>query len=234
MTHPGAALARRLFALAHPARIEILRKLRSPRHVSAIGAHAVVRGRNGEAEGRPISRPAVTFHLRKLLAYGFVNLVDDSDPDDRQYVVNQAKLFAAAEELRSLARIRPDVIAGEATIALDGVTTGPPESGPRLVIVHGLYEGKPFPLNGPVDGGSASWSIGRDADAHVRLEYDPFVSGVNALVRRDRAGTFFVENDPRSKNGTLHNWQRLDGNDRRRLETGDVVGVGRSLLLFRA
>ncbi|MEO7397883.1 MAG: FHA domain-containing protein, partial [Ilumatobacteraceae bacterium] len=54
----------------------------------------------------------------------------------------------------------------------------------------------------------------------------------NSEIRAD--GNDFVLVDLRSsRNGTWLNWRRLGAEVRARLEPGDVIGIGRSLLVFR-
>lgn len=65
----------------------------------------------------------------------------------------------------------------------------------------------------------------------VCLDYDPYVSLENAAVARAGDG-FDVSDLPQSKNGTAVNWEVLPKGGRRELRPGDLIGVGRSLLLF--
>lgn len=104
-----------------------------------------------------------------------------------------------------------------------------PPTGPRLVLVHGVYEGRAYPLTGQTaDGGG--WLLGRAKDVAVSLDYDPFVSHETARVTRE--GDRFEITDLGSKNGTWVNWRSLEEGESAERECGDVVGVGRSLLAF--
>jgi pSer/pThr/pTyr-binding forkhead associated (FHA) protein len=100
------------------------------------------------------------------------------------------------------------------------------------VLVHGVHEGHVFPLRAPPAAGGRGWIVGRAKDAAVSLDYDPYVSIENSEILR--VGRQFRILDLRtSKNGTLLNWKRLPVGGESPLRTGDVIGVGRSLLLFR-
>jgi pSer/pThr/pTyr-binding forkhead associated (FHA) protein len=92
--------------------------------------------------------------------------------------------------------------------------------------VHGFHRGRRIPLTG-----SGPWLIGRESTAQVCLDFDPFVSSRHAEVRRKDDG--FEVADLYSRNGTRLDWQGLDRGGQRELADGSIVGVGRSLLVFR-
>ena len=68
-------------------------------------------------------------------------------------------------------------------------------------------------------------SIGRSSANDIQLS-DEQASGHHALLRRE--GSTFVLTDQNSTNGTYVNRQRLHG--AYRLQPGDVIGIGRTLL----
>jgi class 3 adenylate cyclase len=73
-------------------------------------------------------------------------------------------------------------------------------------------------------------TIGRGADADVRLAWDPSVSLLHAEAIR--VGThWLIADDGVSRNGTFINGGRLAG--RRRLRHGDAIRIGRTTLAFR-
>ena len=74
-------------------------------------------------------------------------------------------------------------------------------------------------------------TIGRGVAADVRVAWDPEVSRLHAEVEH-RGGSWTVTDDGVSANGTYVNGELLRG--RRRLEDGDTVRVGQTLLAFRA
>jgi len=74
-------------------------------------------------------------------------------------------------------------------------------------------------------------TIGRRATNDVPLEWDARVSRVHAAL--ERVGDAWVAlDDGLSHNGTWVNGERLIG--RRRLEDGDTISVGATLVVFRA
>jgi DNA-binding CsgD family transcriptional regulator len=73
-------------------------------------------------------------------------------------------------------------------------------------------------------------TLGRDASNDVPLDWDGEASRVHALLERF-SDEWSVVDDGRSRNGTFVNGERIHG--RRRLRDGDVLRVGRTLLVFR-
>lgn len=222
---PDAVFAAALVSIGSEARLEILRQLRTPKPLRDIEVRAPDPDR---ADGRPISRQAVRVHLEKLVEIGVVTTreVDRSV----EYVLNHQRLFAIAEEFRALARLRPAPEVDAPTVGGPSGVAGRPASGPRLVLVRGLDEGTTWSL---AEGRSPRrWVVGRKRGLDVALDFDPFVSSENAVVSEE-AGRFFVADLPESRNGTTLNFALLGRGERRELAAGDVIGVGRSLLLFR-
>ncbi|HVM45382.1 MAG TPA: FHA domain-containing protein [Candidatus Thermoplasmatota archaeon] len=225
------ALSRSLNALAHPSRLALLRQLRTPRTLREIQ----LRSQGADEAGRSISRQAVREHLDRLIAIGVV-LAREAQRDygeTTEYSLNHQSLYAIAEEFRGLARLRPSSEPVAATVER---RIGSPEparaEGPSLVLVKGLDEGRAFPL-AAAPGSRRQWTIGRRRGLDISLDFDPFVSTENALVVWD-AGRYSVQDLPDSRNGTTLNFQPLAKGEKRELRTSDVIGVGRSLLLFRA
>lgn len=206
-------------ALASPVRLRLLRRLRQPSPLAAIE----VAGERAEA-GATLARQTVRRHLDRLIEAGIVSVRHEKGADE--YVTNHQRLFVLSEGLRDFARLRPAVEPDEVTVpanprALEGGGRH------RLVLVRGLDEGTTFDL---ARGGSA-WRIGRRRGLEVSLDYDPAVSSENALVRWED-GRHVLEDVVGSRNGTLHNFRRLQAGERVPLRHGDLVGVGRSLLLY--
>lgn len=225
---PDVFLAEALGSLAHPARLAILRQLRTPRVLSEI--HVESRGPGGAK--RAISRQAVREHLDKLLAIGAA-IGRDAERGGRstqEYVVNHQKLWMLGEEFRGLARLRPALELEGETVVASTPAASYALQGPCLVLVKGLEEGRVFSLSGtPSDG--PSWIIGRRREAAISLDFDPFVSHENTRVLRD-GNTFFVEDLPASRNGTRLNFRPLPRGGRQPLASGNLIGAGRSILLF--
>lgn len=244
--HPKQALANSLLSLANPTRLDLLHELRSPKTLGEIRLHALQNRGPGLSPGRVMSRQAVRHHLDILLVAGFVRAQERKRDGAlvEEYVVNHRQLFALSEEVRVLANLRPDELhASTVTIPLQEAQRRFRAARPALVMVHGLNEGTSFPLlPRPARGGGAaknghggaSWIIGRRADADVVLDHDPYISSDNTVIGRDESGAHWVEDHSRSRNGTTLNWTALQKGDRAELKDGDIVGLGRTLLMFRA
>ncbi|MCA1819338.1 MAG: FHA domain-containing protein [Thermoplasmatota archaeon] len=225
-------LAEFLTALAYPTRLELLRILRFP-HIASDIRLSPLRVEKGENPQRSASKQTIQAHLDKLVDADLVR-VEDANPGSRGaliYSVNSQKVYAVTEDLRKVST----VFAGRGSLGETTGTIGVPEAekaaleGPRLVLVHGLYEGKTYPLGT----GRTPVTIGRRRDANVSLDYDPYVSLENCVLRNEAAG-WAIEDLPASKNGTTVNWELLPKSQPKPLKPGDVVGVGRSLLVFAA
>lgn len=225
------ALARLLESLANPTRLTLLRHVRSPRLLSEIRLRAE-QARDGLNPNRPMARQGVRHHLDSLLESGFIRRRESwrgEQPVD-EYLVNHQRLFAIAEDFRALAGLRPsDLSWDEQTATLDDGPARPHAPGPQLLIVHGLAEGHAFVLK--EENGKSEWIVGRRPGLQISLDYDPFVSSEHARILRE-GDRFLVEDFPQSRNGTTLNWRMLPRGGRAELKHGNVVGVGRSLLLF--
>jgi pSer/pThr/pTyr-binding forkhead associated (FHA) protein len=73
-------------------------------------------------------------------------------------------------------------------------------------------------------------TIGRHGECDVLLDWDPQVSGLHAQLQSS-AGHWLVVDDGLSRNGTFVNGERVVG--QRRLDDGDQLEVGKTLLIFR-
>lgn len=223
------ALSRSLSALAHPSRLALLRQLRTPRTLREIQ----LQSSTPDAVIRSISRQAVREHLDKLLVIGVVNAreAEREYGEATEYSLNHQAIYALSEEFRNLARLRPASEPVAATVERRPAAAPEPLAGPCLVLVKGLDEGRTFPLPAPKSGRRV-WTIGRRRGLDVSLDFDPFVSTENAIVLWED-GQYVVEDLPESRNGTVVNFAPLPKGERRPLRTSDLIGVGRSLLMFR-
>jgi class 3 adenylate cyclase len=77
--------------------------------------------------------------------------------------------------------------------------------------------------------GRSAVTIGRGADADVRLSWDPSVSLLHAQAVR-LGGLWLILDEGLSRNGTFINGERLRG--RRRLRDGDTIRAGATLISF--
>ena len=225
------ALATFLASLAYPARLELLDTLRLPRTLGEIRLEP----RRAGAPGEPstiMARQTVQRHLDKLAEQDLVR-VDETERGERgaaKYIVNPARLYAMIEELRRVSTLYAGVPgSADATGTLGRPRKRSRGAGPRLVLAHGVYEGKSFLLESSVPD-RGQWTIGRDGRADIVLDYDPFISVENAMITH-RDGAYHLR-DLASKNGTFVNWEPLDVGQEIELHPADIIGVGRSLLVF--
>jgi DNA-binding transcriptional ArsR family regulator len=222
------ALAHTLEVLASPTRLQILRDLRSPKALHEIRA-APSAPRPGENPERPLARQTVAHHLGHLVRCGLVRRLD-GDPRAPRFLLDAGRVFALVDTMRVLAQVRPvdGGAASDETVghgALGALLPRPP----RLVLAYGREEGVGFSLDGPP---GSQWRIGRSEACEVRLDYDVYLSRVNSVVERTQDG-FVVHDVPPGRNGTSLNWERLPPGGTRDLRSGDLVGVGRSLLVLQ-
>jgi hypothetical protein len=225
-------LAAALEVLASPIRLTLLRQLRSPRALREIEVRVAEEGQQGPA--RNLARQTVRDHLERLLAIGVVTTRsgERSYGPTTEYLLNHQAVYALSEEFRELARLRPAHEPNVQTVVHPAAAPAPESDGPCLVLVKGLDEGRQFPLPPPA-GGRRTWTIGRRRGLEVALDFDPFVSNENAMVVWE-GGRHHIEDLEGSRNGTLINFRPLAKGARHPLRTGDVVGIGRSLLMYRA
>jgi hypothetical protein len=77
---------------------------------------------------------------------------------------------------------------------------------------------------------TATVTIGRGQAVLLRVEWDDLVSSVHAELERI-GDQWLISDQGLSRNGTFVNGERLGA--RRRLENGDAIRVGRSVLVYR-
>lgn len=219
-------LVEALQAIASPSRLGILRQLRSPRALREV----VVRGEDNG--GAPLARQSVRKHLDTLIDAGLVfSRTGERDyGETSEFIVNHQRIYLLSEEVRGLARMRPTVEVDHPTIA-GGAASPIPRGRPLLVLVKGLDEGATFDLRPQEE--PHRWVVGRARGSGVCLDFDPSVSSENALIEW-RDGAHHLRDLPGSRNGTTHNLRPLGTNEQVRLDQGDIIGVGRSLLVYRA
>ncbi len=226
-------LAAALTVFSNPVRIAILRSLSAPRILRDVRVRAPGGGVPDRARGAVLSRQTVKEHLDKLVASGVVvaREVERDGAPAVEYVLDHRALYALAEEFRGFAKLRSFADLDVHTLARSADSSAPEVGGPCLVLVRGLHDGAVYRLNPPAQG-EREWTIGRRRGLDVSLDYDPFVSGENAIVSW-RGGAFHVETVAGSRNAVTVNYRALGDGERRRLATGDILGVGKSALLFR-
>ena len=228
-----ARLGGALSALASPVRLALLHEIRSPKTLQEIHLPAE-RGYAGAGTERPLSRQAVRHHLDQLIDVGVVLALEGQRAGGPvvEYVVNHQALFAISEDFRALAHLRPVAEPASPTARSSAPQEPLDVDVPCLVLVKGLDEGTTFLLAG-APSVRRSWVVGRKRSADIVLDFDPFVSSENAIVTWD-GSAHAIEDVPGSANGTTWNFRPLARGERRVLRTGDLVGVGHSILMFRA
>lgn len=226
------ALADILQVLASPSRLALLQQLQTPRTVSDL-AVPPSREDAGLSKDRALSRQSLERHLDILAQAGLVAWREGEGRGRpaKEYVLNHARLFAAVEELRALTRLRATTSAPESTMSLADRDAAPPDpdaiDGPRLVLLRGVPEGRLVPL-----ASAGETILGRGADVQVRLEHDPFVSARHCVFRPTPGGAMGVADSGASRNGTLVNGRAVPKGQLVTLRRGNVITVGRSLLLY--
>lgn len=216
-----------LKVLSNPNRLQLLRTLQSPKGFADLEL-APSRNDGWGSEERAISRQAVRRHVQELMELGVVVEVPGSGDTVTRFLVNHARLFGVVEQLRQIATVRPALDLAHETIGLGGRAGVSVPDGPHLALVRGVQEGRAFPL---AEGGT--WTIGRARACAICLDYDPYVSSEHAQVVRKDEGYFLVDLAA-NKNGTFLNWAPLARGGVAPIRAGDVVGLGMSLLVFRA
>lgn len=212
-----------LEALANPLRLRLLDYLRAPHYTEEIASHL------------GMTRQAARKHLEKLVRVGLL----ERRPAAREsgavteYLVNASALFLIHDEIEKLGSTgRPGEGEHMVRTRVDPEDASGPiapvdSSGPGFAVVRGFGLGAWFGVR-RADG--TVWTIGRDPQCPVPLVRDPYISNRHAEVRweRDR----FWLTDLRSTNGTLFNWAQMPRGATLPLRHGDLVGTGKTLLLF--
>lgn len=224
-------LAQDLAALAYPLRLALLDALHVPLILSDIQVRPWKADDSLDPD-RPAAKQTVLSHLERLGEKGLVKLgtTERAGKVLTTYAANPQRLYSLSEDLRLL--VQRHAGHGAAEDQTGTMTSARPAAavpGARVVVVHGAYQGRSFPLDG-APGSQTRWTVGRAPDVEVSLDYDPFVSARNSEIRR--AGEVWEIVDLGGKNGTQFNWRALPREGSAKLATGDIIGVGRSLLVF--
>lgn len=210
-------LARALAVLAHPLRVALLNRLGRPAFVPDLSREL------------GLTRQAITKHLEALEQVGLVvrqNARRGALPA-AQFAASPAGLFAFKESVLALAvSTDPAVLPPTRTVRGGGKRAAAPREGAGLLLVHGDVPGRWYPL-----GGRGTCLVGRDRDADVSLNYDPFASARHATLRRTAAG--WTLTDLHSTNGTRVNLKPVPPGETVPVQPGDLLTIGRSHLLFR-
>lgn len=214
-----AAMASWLKPLASPLRLEILRYLRHPHYLEEVASHL------------GLTRQATRRHLDQLVAIGALERrpgVRSTGPVT-EYVTSGQALFRIHDKFELLGSLSStDAVPNAVTLPATGAARrGGLEQGPALCVVRGMETGRLLRLDGP---GRDHWVVGRDGRCQIALPWDPFVSTRHAELRRE--GRRFLVTDLRSTNGSQVNWSPLLPGASVPLGHGDLLGFGRTLLLY--
>jgi DNA-binding transcriptional ArsR family regulator len=227
-------LERYLKILADPSRLKLLALLRVPRTVEEIqlAPHRPLAGQDRE---RPMTRQAVRNHLYQLSEANLVRVRlarRDSRRSLQEFVLDPCMLFGIAEDLRQIATLESHAgMDPSETLTLQDFQESLWEYGPKLVHLNGPHEGQAMPLDSTRLRDGRGWILGRAVQSQLCVEYDAYVHLEQAELVRDPQGYSIL--DLRSApNPTVINWHVLGRGESQRLRRGDVVQVGRSLLLF--
>lgn len=214
------AMAELFEALANPRRLRVLRYLTDPRYLREVASEF------------DISRQAAHHHLDKLAETGLLRRKKGSRETGpvTEYVLVPAALAIVHEALERVAGLphsTPDRPGRTLTMHGSNVAVSQP-SRRSLWVVRGLDAGTTLDVGATDDG---PWVMGRDRDCDLVLAGDPFVSARHAEVWMEEGDLRL--GDLASENGTYHEGRRLDRREGVVLDHGDVVGLGRSVLLYQ-
>jgi DNA-binding transcriptional ArsR family regulator len=216
------ALAKALKAFGHGKRLSLLRFVTSPRSLEEIAGHLLV------------ARQSAKEHLEQLVDLGLVEARagrGGRGPVTR-YVAAVPRLFDVYDRLGARIGLMTSGFDQDVRGSLPTTILAPPASKqrppeiPRLIIVHGLRIGQTIPFHG-----EGPWLMGRDPNAALCIDYDPYVSHRHAEVRRGAAGFEVV--DGLSSNGTWVDWEPVPRGGVATIENGSLLRLGRTLVLFR-
>lgn len=216
-----------LKVLSNPNRLALLRTLQSPKGFADLEL-SPSRNDGWGSDERAISRQAVRRHVQELIDLGVVVEAPQAADNITRFLVNHARLFGVVEQLRQIATVRPALDMEHETMGLRGRASVAVPEGPHLALVRGVQEGRAFALT--EDG---AWTLGRARSCAICLDYDPYVSSEHAQIVRKEGG-FFLVDLAANRNGTFLNWAPMTRGGIAPLKPGDVVGLGMSLLVFRA
>jgi DNA-binding transcriptional ArsR family regulator len=218
-------VAEALDALSNPRRLRILQLLTRPRYRKEVGSEL------------DLSRQAASRHIDKLLDRGFIREMEgwrESGPVKEYHVVPE-RLFALGMSVAELGKLQPEggpAVEADRTTELQEDGEEPADEGSpgeaRLLVANGPKPGTTLTL----EGSEGRWTLGREEDRDLVIDWDPYVSGRHAEVHLDLGGHTVV--DAHSSNGTYVNFSRIPPAERVELAAGDVVKVGRTVVVYQA
>ena len=216
------SLSESLKALANPKRLQLLRFLREPHYLEEIASEL------------GMSRQAAQDHVALLHDAGLLEKHAAQRPTGQvvEYRLVRARYFSLFEDLRILGATLPKTLDEEAllrTVAGPGGSVVTRAEGPELVVIGGFRPGLCAALHRGSE--APALAIGRDPAAGLVLDWDLMISNRHAEVKGAAKGHVLV--DLYSRNGTLVNGSRVPPGQPVPLRTGDVLQMGRTMLVFR-
>lgn len=215
------ALAEPLKALANPKRLALLRFLREPHYLEEIASEL------------KMSRQAAQEHVALLVEAGLLEKAAGERPSGPvvEYRLVRQRYFSLFEDLRVLGATLPeaDAEALQRTLAGPAQAPGARAEQAELLVVGGFSPG----LCAPLQRGSAGAALvlGRDPASGLVLDWDLMVSNRHAEVRPQPKGHLVV--DLFSRNGTYLNGTRIPGGTPVPMRSGDLLQVGRTMVVYR-
>lgn len=216
----------RLQAVASLNRLRLLQMLREPRTIHEIELEVDDPRRQGD----PMTEQGVRHHLGKLRKGEFVRerRVSRGGRRIHEYETDPRGLYQVAEFVRELPHgEEPSADELETPIAWEGQA-----GGPSLTLVHGPEIGATFPLTGATAFPDRGWVLGSASHVDVSIPGDPHLDPQAAEVQQEE-GAFRILDLRGASSRAAVDGVELDRGGSRTLASGDVVGVGRCLLVFR-
>ncbi len=211
--------------------MEILNRLQEPQPIGELRVETEENGRK-----RQLTREGVRHHVVQLLEAGLVEATTPGSPNGNMitYQARKAGLFHLSETLIQIAHPNatsnrpPTKTQGE---PLNSRNVPTPSPWPRLAIVNGLGRGIRCKLEPAPSTGERGWVIGRDDACDVVIPYDENVAEQHAEIVQTDDGFKLV--DFRTSGPTSLNWNPLERGDTTNVTSGDIIGVGSTLLVFQ-
>lgn len=222
--------------LADPNRLDLLRQLREPKIVDEIKM-TPSRSTSETNPDRQLTRQAVRHHLRQLREKDFVHVSPRRRPDGRQvseFEVNEEAFYGLVEELHNLNEY---ISTTNGHASLDPTSASDQQegwpTGPKLVLVRGLHDGRPYMLSESRREPPRGWVIGKADDCAVDLGYDPHVADEDAEIMPNSGGQGYELIDLRSsRDSAVVNGSPVPFGGKTELEHGDVIQIGSSMFVF--
>lgn len=227
-------LLSKLKAVSDENRFRLLEDLKKPRTINDIHLTAETDAESYRGDRR-LTRQGIQYHLDILREAELVtaNLEKREGRMMNVHRVDPCGLFVFWEQLGDLvSRLGSDQAGTEhPTRDLEEQTRKWPQE-PRLVLTHGLMNGRAFGLSGKPSSAHRGWIIGRSPKAEITLPYDPYISAEDTEIIPSEDG-YKVLDLRTSTNRTQINDRTLDFGGQARLDRGDLIQIGRSQLLYQ-